>query len=384
MRRTRRNKEGRSRPSVFLPARPALTDLGRKALGLALLVPAGLHALWRRLETRLRAWGLGGSFRPEAVTVGVGGMGPESRGRVLLTAWLLGWARARGVSAAVTAPLCGGKPPARPFQVSPDGDPGHSGIDTALLARYTPWCRILIDSDPGRAARFAMRAFAPNLLVADDVLADPRLGRDLELAVLTADDLGPGFGRMFPAGRWRRDVSALSRATAFCVFDGPLTLEATMAAAGRRLAGYGKPVFGLTFRIWRWRGPGGADASEALAGEPYIAVLGESDREMLPELLRRELGLSPRLSFFVHDRHRFTRQDFENLRADADRLRVRNILTSPRLAIKLRQAGGALDDCAVWTYDPEVVFGPTINADGPFLSWWEAAYDAAARGRQTP
>jgi tetraacyldisaccharide 4'-kinase len=384
VRRTRRRKEGKKRPSVFIAARPTPAEVLQKLLRL-LLIPVGrLFALYRRLETRFHAWGLCRTCRPAAATVGVGGMSSDGRGRVLLTSWLLGWAEARGLTTAVIAPPGDGNPPASPFQVLPGGDTRHSGIETGLLARYVPFGRILVDADPGRAARSAIRSFAPDMLVLHDALADPRLSRDLDLAILTPDDLGPGFNRVFPAGRWRRDVSALAHVSAFCVFAGPLTLDATMAAAQRRLSRFGKPIFGMTFHIWRWRGPTGSVATETLAEEPYIAVLGESDREILPDLLRHMLGTSPRLAFFVHDRHRFTRQDFENLRADACRLRVKNVLTSPRLALKLRQGGDALDGLAVWTYDPEVVFGPSLFCDLPFLSWWEGAFTVVARKRQTP
>jgi tetraacyldisaccharide 4'-kinase len=302
---------------------------------------------------------------------------------VLLTSWLLGWAKARDITSAVTAPVEDGSPPAAPFQVLSGGDPRQSGIETGLLARYVPWGRILIDSDPIRAAQSAIRSFAPDMLVLHDALGDPRLSRDLDLAILTPADLGPGFNRVFPAGNWRRDVSALARASAFCIFAGPMVLDEAMAAAKRRLADFGRPVFGMTFRIWRWRGPDGPTRTETLAGKPYIAVFGESDRDMLPEMLRRMLGAAPRFSFFVHDSHRFTRQDFENLRADAGRLQVTNILTSPRLELKLRRGRDMLDGFTVWTYDPEVVFGPTLFCDVPFLPWWEAAYAAATKGRQT-
>jgi tetraacyldisaccharide 4'-kinase len=308
-------------------------------------------------------------------------MTADCRGRVLLISWLLGWAAARGLVAAVAAPRREASSQALPFQVLAGGDPWECGPEAALLASYIPDGRILVDTDPVRAAKAAIRRFRPDLLVLQDGFVDSRLYHDLRLAMLTPRDLGPDWDRPLPAGGWRGDASALRRASAFCVFAGPQGLEAAMEAAARRLGDFGRPVFGLTFDIWRFRGPDGPVAAEALGEEPYIAVLGESDREVLPELLRQKLGAAPRLVFFVHDRHRFTRQDLEHLRADADRLRAAGIVTSPRLALKLRPGGQALDALPVWTYDPEVVFGPTLWTDAPFLPWWEAAY-AAAAGRR--
>ncbi len=381
-RRTRRRKEGRFRPFAFLAAPPRLAEVGQAAWQGLLAPPAAAYALYGRLWTRLFGLGLRRAFRPGVPTVGVGGMTSRCRGRVLLTSWLLGWAQARGISAAVAAPLGDAAPPVAPFQVMPGGDPRQSGVEAALLARYIPGGRFLVDADPARAASTAVRTFAPDMLVLLDAFTDPRVARDLDLAILDAEDLGPGWNKVLPAGTWRRDASALAKAQAFCVFAGPQGLEAAMVAAQKRLAPWGRPVFGLTFDIWRFRGPVGAVSAEVLGREPYIAVLSESDRDTLPGLFGRMLGASPRLAFFVHDRHRFTRQDFEHLRSDAARLRAANILTSPRLDLALRQGAADLPGLSVWTYDPEVVFGPSLGAEDPFLAWWEATFAAVVAARK--
>lgn len=360
---------------------PSPADLARR-LGRGLLVPpARGYALWRRLDHWLHARGLCRICRPGPPTVAVGGMSPDSRGRVLLTSWLLGWAAAQGLRTAVTVPLGDAQPLESPLQVLPDGDPRESGIEAALLARYSPEGRILVDADPIRAAQAAVHACDPDLLLLQDAVTDSRVARNLALVLLTPEDLGPGWNRPVPAGAWRGDATTLGRATAFCVFAGPDGLDAAMQAARRRLTPFGRPVFGMTFAIWRFRGPSGAATAEELAGEPYIAVLGESDRDILPDMLRRLLGLPPRMVFFVHDRHRFTLQDFERLRADAVRLRTAHILTSPRLDLKLRAGGEALAGLSVWTYDPEVLFGPDLATGEPFLSWWETAFAAASGQR---
>lgn len=349
------------------------------------MVPVSrIYARLLRLQIRLHAMGLCRTCRPQAVVVGVGGMSPESRGRVLLTSWLLGWARAQDVGTAVVAPLGEGRPPVLPYQVTPGGDPDDSGIEAALLSSYAPDVRCLVDHDPIRAAVAAMRAFSPHMLVLQDALGDPRLVRDADLAILTAEDLGDGWDRVVPAGSWRRDASALEAASAYCVFAGRPGLPAALEMAGKRLGHLGKPIFSLTFDIWRWRGQEGVIRAKDLGGEPYIAVLGESDRALLPDMLRHHIGAAPRMIFFVHDRHRFTLQDFENLHADALRLKARNILTSPRFELKLRLGADALAGHAVWTYDPEVAFGPSLFTDVPFLTWWETQFLSAARGRLKP
>lgn len=377
----KRRPEGRKRPSSFFSNRLRAAAPGNRFV-LPLLARG--YGLWRRAQDTFNTLGPRRACRPEAVTVCVGGMSPESRGRVLLTSWLLGWAGAQHVGAAVIAPRGEGRPPVVPYQVTPGGDPDDSGVEAALLASYVPDVRCLIDTDPVRAVTTAMRAYSPHMLVLQDALADPRLARDIELAILTPEDLGAGWGRLFPAGTWRRDLPALEAATAYCVFAGQADLAQTLELARKRLGHLGKPIFSLGFDIWRWRGQGREVEARELAGSPYLAVLGESDRPFLPEMLRRQCGVSPRMLFFFHDRHRFTRQDFDTVRADAVRFKARNILTSPRVELKLRQGAPLLEGLTVWTYDPEVVFGPSLFTDVPFLSWWENAFLAAARGRIAP
>ena len=247
-RRTRRRRSPPSRPAASSSASFETGDIARRIASGLLAVPGQAAALYRRLETRAFALGLGKVCRPAAATVAVGGMSPDCRGRVMLTSWLLGWAGARGVSAAVAGPTGDGCPPASPFQVLPGTSLDEAGVEAALLSRYTPGGRFLVDADPRVAAAAAVRAFAPSLLLLQDALGDPRLRRDIELAILTPEDLGPGFGRVFPAGAWRRGPEVLSRAAAFVVHAGPQSLDAAMAAAERRLAGYGKPIFGMTDR----------------------------------------------------------------------------------------------------------------------------------------
>ena len=67
--------------------------------------------------------------------------------------------------------------------------------------------------------------------------------------------------------------------------------------------------------------------------------------------------------------------------ATVERLRAAGIVTSPRLELKLRAGDDVLAGLSVWTYDPEVVFGPS-RADGrTFLDWWEAAQAGVAGPR---
>lgn len=293
MKRARRRREGRKRPSAFFSDLPSLDALARTAGRRLLVPPSRAYGLIRRLDALLYDRGLRRRFHPEVPTVAVGGMTADCRGRVLLTSWLLGWAASRGVATAVICPRREAGSPELPLAVRPGQDPWECGLEAALLGRYTPDGHILVDADPVRAAKAAVSRFRPELLVLQDGLTECRLGRDISLAILEVRDLGPDWDRPLPAGPWRGDVSFLARATAFCVYAGPLGLPAALLAADKRLSAFGRPVFGMTFDIWRFRGPAGPVAASAIAAEPYIAVLGESDREILPELRINVRKLSP-------------------------------------------------------------------------------------------
>lgn len=205
MRNTRRKKtEGRPRPSVSLATRQPIAEHVKRALRALLVPPSRLFALYQRLRRKAHALGLLRTCRPQAATAGVGGLSADCRGRVLLTSWLLGWARARGVGAAVAGPLGDGHPPAVPFQVTPGGDPDESGIEAALLASYDPAGRFIIDSDPARAATAAVRSFAPDLLLLEDAFADARLKKASSWPSLPPTTWGRAGTRSFrPApGAW--------------------------------------------------------------------------------------------------------------------------------------------------------------------------------------
>ncbi|QLA18495.1 tetraacyldisaccharide 4'-kinase [Desulfolutivibrio sulfoxidireducens] len=346
-------------------------DIAKTLLGTLLLPPARLYGLYMRLARRM-----GRPAVPGVPCVGVGGMQPGYPGAVLVTSWLLGWASHHGLTATVTTtPLRGGHP-GRTLRATPDADPEAIDAQAIALSMYAPHAAVLSDADPRQAVAAALGAFRPDVLLAHDGFSRISPARDIQIAVLGQDDLGSGFNRPVPAGRWREDASALRRADVFVVHMDPERFEQQAERIGKRLSRFARPVVSVFPRAWRLRRAGGRETARDFGGEPYLLLTTESERRTTPHALSALLP-PPRLSVIFPDGHRFTVQDLRQVMHDATRLKCPRLVCPPVTAIRLAPRLAALtgDAVALWTYDPDVVFGPSLTPGDDFRDWWEAAWE---------
>jgi tetraacyldisaccharide 4'-kinase len=348
----------------------------QQRLGPLLAPPAALASLSRRVRASLYAMGLLPSWRPPVPSVCVGGADPAARGKVMLTAWLMGWARARGIVPAAVVSTGEAAPQPGPLSVTLATDVRQCGTEAALLIRYRPGETVLADEDPVRAAKSAVKNVSPGLLVLQGHFSSLACRRDLDIALLTPHDLDRGWNRVFPAGTWRESARALARASAFVLGIWPDELSQRRALAERRLAGFGKPVFTLHPSIWRLRASTGETAAD-LGGEPYLLVAAQSNQDVAARAAQAFLGMPPRLRVTFPDSHRFTRQDQEQIAAETGRIRVQHALATPDAALRL----GALPGVRLWTYDPDVVLGPCLLSGREFTPWWEESFAALSAER---
>ncbi len=345
------------------------SDLTRTLVSCLLLPPARLYGLGMRLSRRL-----GRPFAPGVPCVGVAGMQPGLPGAVLVTSWILGWAAHHGLAAAVaTSPSrCGHD--GQTLRATPDADPEVVEAQAIALSMYAPHAAVLSDADPKRAAASAVGAFRPDLLVAHDGFSRISPARDLQIAVLGQDDLGSGFNRPVPAGRWREDASALRRADAFMIHMDPERFSKQTGLVEKRLARFGRPVTNVYPQAWRLRRAGCRETARDFGGEPYLLLTTESERHTTPHALSALLP-PPRLSIIFPDGHRFTVQDLRQIVHDAARLKCPRLVCPPVTAIRLAPRLAALSgDTALWTFDPDVVFGASLAPGDDFRAWWEAAW----------
>jgi len=342
-----------------------------------LSLPAGLHALGRRVSAWLYSRRLLPAWSPKAPTVGVGTIAVGAWGEALVSAWMLGWARSRGFRpVALVHPGWGG-PSDPPLLVDANTDFFRCGAEAALLARYRPDTLVYSDSRPARAGRAAKKAGSPDFYLLCGHFSALGVRRTADLVVLTPGDLDKGWNRVLPAGMWRESARALNRAAVFVVCISPEDLTLRRNLIERRLARFGKPVFPLHPRLWRLRRPATGETTDTLGGEPYMLVAQDSNHDMAAKAARAFLGQAPRFQVIVDDAHHFTAQDRAQIAHEATRMKIPHVLATPETALGLALVPGRV----LWTYDPDVVLGPCLFGGQAFTPWWEKTFAELFEGK---
>ena len=313
--------------------------------------PAKSYGLAMRLRAALYDRGLLPGHTPAAPCAGVGSIAWGARGRVMVSAWLLGWAQARGLAPALIAPP-------------------SAMADAELLASYRPDVPILCEADALQALKTAQAEHQPGIILLHDLFARLNIRRQADLTLLDPLDLDKGWDRPFPSGFWRESVSALKRSAAFILSLAPEDAPVRAKLVERRLSRFERPAFTVHPRIWRLRSIPDDQTATDLGREPYILVSTESQQDTAAKAAKAFLGVPPRFRMLVADGHRFSRHDLAQLSADATRMRCPHILATPETALRLEGVPGR----TLWTYDPEVVLGPCLLTGQQFTPWWDSQW----------
>jgi tetraacyldisaccharide 4'-kinase len=147
--------------------------------------------------------------------VSVGNLAAGGTGKTPVVDWLLRWAAARGITAAVVSRGYGGRPGPEPLLVA-DGsrllvdDPARCGDEPLLLARRNPAAVVVVAPRRAAGVRLAEQRGA-RLIVLDDGFQHLAVARDLDIVLL--DSRRP-FGNhlLLPAGILREPPAHLERA----------------------------------------------------------------------------------------------------------------------------------------------------------------------------
>jgi tetraacyldisaccharide 4'-kinase len=291
---------------------------GRAAALLPLALAAELVAAGAWLHRASYRSGLRTPTRLPCRVVSVGNLSVGGTGKTPTAAWLAARLQRRGHKV-VLASRGYARAGREPVVTVSDGrfvraNVAQAGDEPFVLAAHAPGVPVLVGRDRALVGQRAISAHGAEILVLDDGFQHHRLERDLDLVVC---DGAQGFGNrwLLPRGPLREPLSALRRAAAVGVLDGPLAeadeaAVARFAGGARRFAARRKPV-GL-----RPVEGGRLEPPESLSGA-RVGLLAAIAR---PGSLRRtleSLGAEVVAERTFRDHHRYRPRDLARLSQQA-------------------------------------------------------------------
>ncbi len=343
---------------------------GRRAALLPLDLAALAYGAGARLHRAAYVRGWRQPTRLSCRVVAVGNLVVGGSGKTPLAAWLALQLRQRGTRV-VLASRGYGRRGGEAVEVVSDGrfvlsTAERAGDEPMLLAAHAPGVPVLVGRDRAVVGLRAISAFGCQVLVLDDGFQHHRLARDVDL--LAFDGSGLGNRRLLPRGPLREPLSALARADAIGVVDGPLPAEdgellARLAPGARRFTARRTPA-----SVRHLAGGAGQDPG-CLHGKEVGLLAGIAR----PASLRRSLeALGARVvaERAFPDHHAYRARDLRGLSDEAPLW-----VTTEKDAVKILPE---------WTGDADVrVLAIRLSVDDPrgLLDWLEERLRAHARGR---
>ena len=259
--------------------------------------------------------------------------------------------------------------------------PAQSGDEPFMLARALPGVPVLVSPDRYLAGRLAERRFACTVHVLDDGFQHLRLGRDIDLLVLSRADLDE---RVLPAGRLREPLTAARAAGALMVPGSDEDREAVRSRTGAEV------VFGLRAHYQPLRELARADAVREDAGAPraVVAVAGIARPQRFFDALAG-LGYQVVRQITFRDHHWFSARDVTAIEQAAADARCGLIVTTEKDAVRLDAhvaravpgSRGGSDNARSTVQWAVLPLELTIDPAERFASWLAGQLAAARRRR---
>jgi tetraacyldisaccharide 4'-kinase len=207
-------------------------------------------------------------------------------------------------------------------------DVDRAGDEPLMLARQLPSVPVLVSEDRHLAGVLAERRFGATVHVLDDGFQHFQLERDVDLVLVSPEDLEKPL--TLPAGRLREPLDVVRRASAVIV----ATADSGQAAAAG--AALGVPtVFRLRRSLERPRlvEPAGRVVSPA-AGTRVLAVAGLARPErFFADLAGEGWTVAGQMSF--DDHHRYTPADLSRVVAEMRAVRAVMVVTTEKDLVRL-------------------------------------------------
>ena len=287
-----------------MPAAPSFWGEPPRVLA-NLLMPIG--AAWDAAGRWREA--MADPYRPPVPVVCVGNLVAGGAGKTPVTMALATLLAAHGVAPHIVARGHGGRL-VGPVRVDPARHDADAVGDEALLlaSRAPAW----VARDRAAGARAAAAAGAPMILL-DDGLQNPTIGKDLSLVVVDAA-YGFGNGRVIPAGPLRERLArGLARADAVILLGAGADAECLDRLTAREV-----PVLHASVT---------PIAGNRLTGVRLLAFAGIGRPEKFFAMLR-SLGVELVGARPFPDHHRYRGKEIDRLIRDAERVRARLVTTA--------------------------------------------------------
>jgi tetraacyldisaccharide 4'-kinase len=361
--------------------RAQLAHLWRKGLpspwGTALAPAAAVYRGAMAVRSAAYAWGVCQSRRLPCRVLAVGNLAVGGTGKTPLVELIARRLTAAGRAVVILSRGYGRR---RPTEVAAVSDQARvllaaadAGDEPVLLARRLPGVPVVVGRDRLMAGEWALRRFAPDVLVLDDGFQQLRLRKDVEVVCLDArSPWGPGG--LLPRGSLREPPASLGRADLIV-----LTHAHSPALASRALD---------EVRSWAPRAPVafathdlegivevGSERShplDALRGRSVVGFAGIAVPEDFRATLRM-IGADIREFVAFPDHHPYTGADLAGLEARAGLIGAVALVTTEKDAVRLVGAGSVGGRVPVFAVRVRLRLG---DDDG---AWWrvlEARLDA--------
>jgi tetraacyldisaccharide 4'-kinase len=259
--------------------------------------------------------------------VSVGNLSIGGSGKTPVVASIARLLRARGERPVILTRGYGRRDISEGVLVVSDGDRvlepvTRSGDEPQMLARTLPGVPVLVSADRYIAGMFAEQQFAATVSILDDGFQHVRLARDVDLLLMSPDDLGD---QVLPAGRLREPLCAARAADAVLVPGTEDDVALVAAALRQRHA----------FRIATHYGPIRHSGGRVLSDPPgrVVAFAGIARPHRFFDALR-SLGYEVARELTFGDHHWYTPRDLETIRAAARDVHAEPIVTTEKDAVR--------------------------------------------------
>ena len=299
----------------------------------AAYVFAKLYALGVRTRLQLYARGWLKTYKLPAPVISVGNLTVGGTGKTPCTAYLANLLTAADYRVAILSR--GYKRTTQGIVEVSDGErilcsSVESGDEPYLLAQQCQGVRVIVGSNRYAAGMWLWQRAKVDVFLLDDGYQHLRLHRDMNLALLDAqEDLSQA--KLLPLGHWREPVVSLSRADAVI-----LTRAAERRAGSEPALPFAVRTFTATHELGELRRLP-ADALTPLAqitSQPVFALTAIAQPQRFIDDLRQQ-GLNVVAQQTFADHHRYALAEIENVIAVAQQAGAAAILTTEKDAANL-------------------------------------------------